>query len=122
MKRLLLIAPLAAATAACATEDLEAFSYGLNQLSYELDNQMNPPCPSGMYREFVSDTLATSYPQHSYQQVGYNMHPGGYSYCAFPITTPYCDDHQDHHGGRDRRDDDYSDGYRDGYRDGQRDD
>ena len=72
MKRLLLIAPLAAATAACATEDLEAFSYGLNQLSYELDNQMNPPCPSGMYREFVSDTLATSYPQYSYQQVGYN--------------------------------------------------
>ena len=122
MKRLLLIALLAAATAACATEDLEAFSYGLNQLSYELDNQMNPPCPSGMYREFVSDTLATSYPQYSYQQVGYNMHPGGYSYCALPITTPYYDDHRDHHGGRDRRDDDYSDGYRDGYRDGQRDD
>ena len=126
MKRLLLIAPLAAATAACATEDLEAFSYGLSQLSYELDNQMNPPCPNGMYREFVSDTLATSYPQYPFQQVGYNMHPGGYSYCTVPVTTPYYYDDRrgDHHGGRDRHDDDddYADGYRDGYRDGQPDD
>jgi hypothetical protein len=127
LKRLLLIAPLAATTAACATEDLEAFSYGLSQLSYELDNQMNPPCPNGMYRAFVSDTLATTYPQYSYQQIGYNMHPGGYSYCAFQGTTPYYSDDDrrgDHHGGRDRPGEDagYSDGYRDGYRDGQRDD
>ena len=125
MKRLLVIAPFAAATAACATEDLDAFSYGLSQFSYELDNQMNPPCPDGMYRQYVSDALATSYPQYPFQQVGYAMHPGGYSYCAVPLTTPYYYDDRrgDHHGGRDRHDDDdYADGYRDGYRDGRRDD
>lgn len=116
-----MIVPLAAGMGACATEDLEAFAYGMSELSYQLDAQMNPPCPSGMYREFVSETLAVSYPQYTYQQIGYNMHPGGYSYCAFPVSTYYFDDDDDH-DHRDHHDDDYTDGYRDGYKDGRRDD
>ena len=124
MKRILLIAPLVAA-GACTTDDLALFAEGLNQAAYELDAQVNAPCPSGMYREHVADTLATSYPQYQYQQIGYQVNPfGGYSYCAFPIAYQYTG-HDDHRGGRHRdrdRDDDYSDGYRDGYRDGRRDD
>ncbi len=128
MKPILLVAPLAVAMSACATEDLEAFADGLNQFAYELDNQMNPPCPAGMYRQFIPETLATSYPRYPYQQVGYQMTPGGYSYCAYPLTTSYTDDHRDHddhrghHGDGGRHDDDYSEGYRDGYRDGHRED
>jgi hypothetical protein len=121
LKRLLLMAPLALA-GACTTEDLDAFAYGLNEFSYELDYQLNPPCPDGMYRQFVAQTLVTTYPEYSYQQVGYQMAPGGYSYCAYPIVVPYYDDHQDHHDWRDRHEDrDYREGYRDGYHDGQHD-
>lgn len=115
----MMIVPLVAGVGACATEDLDAFSYGLSQLGYELDNQMNPPCPAGMYREFVSDMLAPSYPRYPYQQIGYNMHPGGYSYCAFPVATYYYDDRRDKD---EYKKDEYKNGYRDGYRDGQRDD
>jgi hypothetical protein len=130
LKRLLLIAPLAAATAACATEDLEAFSYGLNQFSYELDSQMNPPCPSGMYRNFVSQWASVQAYNDRYNPgvygAGYAPNPaGGYSYCVAdtPIVYPY-DGHHRGGGNRDRRGDDdgYAGGYRDGYRDGQRDD
>jgi hypothetical protein len=120
---MLTIVPLVAA-AACTTDDLDAFASGLNQVAYELDAQRNAPCPIGMYRQQVYGTLATSYPQYSYEQVGYQVDPlgGGYSYCAFPVYYTYEDDH--HHGGRrdhdrHRDDDGYSDGYRDGYRDGQ---
>lgn len=124
MKRILLIAPLLAASA-CTTDDLALFAEALDQTTYELDAQMNAPCPGGMYREHVADSFAPSYPQYQYQQIGYQLNPlgGGYSYCAFPVNqyTDYDDHHGDHHGGRDR-DDDYSDGYRDGYRDGRRDD
>lgn len=122
MKRILLIAPLLVASA-CTTDDMALFADALDQTAYELDAQMNAPCPGGMYREHVSDALATSYPQYGYQQVGYQLHPlgGGYSYCAFPVTYQYTD-HGGHHGGRDRDDGEYTDGYRDGYRDGQRDD
>jgi hypothetical protein len=126
LKLSLLIAPLFVA-GACTTDDLALFAEGLNQAAYELDAQMNAPCPGGMYREHVADTLATSYPQYQYQQVGYQLNPlgGGYSYCAFPTTYyGHCQDDDHHgggrHGGRDR-DDEYSDGYRDGYRDGRRD-
>ena len=125
LKRILLIAPLFAA-GACTTDGLALFAEGLNQAAYELDAQMNAPCPGGMYREHVADTLATSYPQYSYQQVGYQLNPlgGGYSYCAFPVSYQYTDydGGHGHHGRRDRDDDEYSDGYRDGYRDGRRDD
>jgi hypothetical protein len=119
LKRILLFAPLLA-LCACTTDDLESFADGLNTFAYELDSQMNAPCPGGMYREHVADTLATSYPQYPYQQIGYQLNPlgGGYSYCAFPTTYygSYDDDH------RHDRDDDYRDGYRDGYRDAERDD
>lgn len=124
MKRILLLAPLVAA-GACTTDDLASFADALNATAYELDAQMNAPCPVGMYRQHVPDTLATSYPQYGYQQVGYQLDPfGGYSYCAAPVYYQVDDDHdgRGHRGGRDRRDDDYSDGYRDGYRDGRRDD
>ena len=123
MRSKLLIAPLLAA-GACTTDDLALFAEGLNQAAYEIDAQVNAPCPGGMYREHVADMLATSYPQYPYQQIGYQLNPfgGGYSYCAFPTTYSgyYGDDDDDdrHHD----RDDDYSDGYRDGYRDGRRDD
>lgn len=122
MKRILLLAPLLA-LCACTTDDLESFADGLNTFAYELDSQMNAPCPGGMYREHVADTLATSYPQYQYQQIGYQVNPlgGGYSYCAFPVSAPYYDDHDHGHGGR-RGDHDYRDGYRDGYRDAERDD
>lgn len=122
LKRTLLIAPLLAA-GACTTDDLALFADALNQTAYELDAQMNAPCPGGMYREHVADDFPTSYPQYSYQQIGYQLNPlgGGYSYCAFPVSYVYTSDDDDHHGGHDR-DDDYADGYRDGYRDGRRDD
>jgi hypothetical protein len=126
LKRILLIAPLLAASA-CTTDDLALFAEALDQTAYELDSQMNAPCPGGMYRQHVADALATSYPQYGYQQVGYQLNPlgGGYSYCAFPVNyqyTDYDDHHGGRHGGRDRDDGEYTDGYRDGYRDGQRDD
>lgn len=132
MKAVILIAPLALLTGACASEDLAAFAVGMNQVAYELDNQLNPPCPQGMYRQFVADTLVPGYPSYSYPaygygQVGYQITPGGYSYCTYPVLSTYYydrDDEDDHerrhdHGHGDK---DYSKGYRDGYRDGQRDD
>jgi hypothetical protein len=120
LKRMLMIVPLLAA-AACTTDDLDAFAYGLNQAAYELDAQMNAPCPVGMFRQHVPDTLPTSYPRYSYEQVGYQLNPlgGGYSYCAVPVYYTHDDDHDGDRG--DRHDDEYSDGYRDGYRDGRRD-
>jgi len=123
MKRKLLIAPLLAA-GACTTDDVALFAEGLNQAAYELDAQVNAPCPGGMYREHVADTLATSYPQYPYQQIGYLLNPfgGGYSYCAFPTASyGYSRDDEDDDRHHDH-DEDYSDGYRDGYRDGRRDD
>ncbi len=118
---MLLIVPFLAA-AGCTTDDLEAFAYGLNQTAYERDAQMNAPCPAGMFRQHVSETLTTSYPRYSYEQIGYQVNPlgGGYSYCAVPVYYTHEDD--DHHGhGDDQHDGEYSDGYRDGYRDGRRD-
>jgi len=121
LKRILLLAPVLA-LGACTTDDLESFAAGLNMAAYELENELNPPCPGGMYRQFVPDSLVTSYPQYAYQQVGYTLTPGGYSYCAFPVAVPYSgDDHGRGHRGR-RGDNDYRDGYRDGYRDAERDD
>lgn len=126
MKRLVLITPLAMALGACATEDLEAFANGLNMAAADLDADINAPCPVGMYRQFAPDTIPVSgysaYPANPYAQVGYRLNPlGGYSYCEYPVTPSYYDDHR-HHGRHDRRDDEYVDGYRDGYRDGRRDD
>lgn len=119
LKRILLIAPLFAA-GACTTDDLDAFAAGLNQVAYELDSYRNAPCPVGLYRQHVADTLATSYPRYGYEQVGYQVDPlgAGYSYCAAPVYYSSGDDDHHHHD----RDDDYVDGYRDGYRDGRRDD
>jgi hypothetical protein len=123
LKRMLMFVPLVAASA-CTTDDMEMFADALNQTAYELDAQMNAPCPGGMYRQHVSDTLVTSYPQYSYEQVGYQVNPlgGGYSYCAFPVYYTHDDDHHGDRRDRDRHDGEYSDGYRDGYRDGRRDD
>lgn len=119
MKPVLLLAPMLA-LGACATEDLEAFAVGLNMAAYELDQEFNPPCPAGMFRQYVSDTYATSYQQAAWQ-VGYKLNPmgGGYSYCAVPVDPSYYDDRHRH---RRHGDDDYRDGYRDGYRDSDRDD
>lgn len=126
MKPLVLVAPLVLALGACATEDLEAIANGLSMAAADLDADINAPCPIGMYRQFAPDTIPVSgysaYPANPYAQVGYRLNPlGGYSYCDYPVTASYYDDHH-HHGRGDRRDDDYTDGYRDGYRDGRRDD
>jgi hypothetical protein len=118
---MLLIVPFLAA-AGCTTDDLETFAYGLNQTAYELDAQMNAPCPAGMFRQHVSETLTISYPRYSYEQIGYQVNPlgGGYSYCTVPVYYTHHDDDHRGHGG-DQHDEEYSDGYRDGYRDGRRD-
>lgn len=126
LKRILWLAPILA-LGACTTDDLESFAAGLDQFAYELDAEMNAPCPAGLYRQQVADNYALSYPTAPWQ-VDYRLNPlgGGYSYCAAPVSPYYYDDHDDHdgrHGGHGRRgDDDYQDGYRDGYRDGRRDD
>ena len=120
MKPVLLLAPLLA-LGACTTDDLESFAAGLNMAAYELDQEFNPPCPAGLYRQHVADMYATSYKSAPWQ-VGYAVNPmgGGYSYCAAPVDPGYYDDHRRHH--RDDDGDDYRDGYRDGRRDADRDD
>lgn len=123
MKPALLLPPLLA-LGACATEDLEIFAAGLSMAAYELEQDFNPSCPAGLYRQHVADAYAMSYPSAPWQ-VDYQLNPmgGGYSYCAAPLDPGYYDGHYD--GRRRHRrdgDDDYRDGYRDGYRDSERDD
>ena len=51
-----LLAPLLAA-GACTTEDLDMWANGLSMAAADLDAQVNAPCPVGLYRQYVPETV-----------------------------------------------------------------